>query len=110
MAPMPGAIESFHELARHFDTYVLSTSPWNNASAWSDKLRWIQKHLGNVAHKRLILSHHKQLNMGNFLIDDRITNGTDRFTGEHIHFGSERFPDWTAVMACLLGTVLPAQA
>jgi len=102
MRPMPGAIESFHELARHFDTYVLSTSPWANPSAWSDKLLWIQKHLGEVARKRLILSHNKHLNVGDYLIDDRTKNGTDRFTGEHIHFGTDRFPDWPAVMKYLL--------
>jgi len=90
MRPMPGAIESFHELARHFDTYVLSTSPWANPSAWSDKLLWIQEHLGEVARKRLILSHNKHLNVGDYLIDDRTKNGADRFTGEHIHFGTDR--------------------
>lgn len=44
--PMPGALEAYEELSRRFDTYVLSTSPWQNPSAWSDKLLWIQKHLG----------------------------------------------------------------
>mgnify|MGYP001297361662 CR=1 FL=1 len=104
MEPLPGAIESFHKLALHFDTYVLSTSPWDNASAWSDKLEWIKKHLGEVAKKRLILSHHKHLNAGDYLIDDRTRNGADRFTGEHIHFGTDRFPDWPTVMEYLLPT------
>ena len=36
MDPMPAAIESFNELATCFDTYILSTSPWKNPSAWSD--------------------------------------------------------------------------
>ena len=38
MDPVPGAIESFERLATLFDTYILSTSPWENPSAWSDKL------------------------------------------------------------------------
>ena len=62
-----------------FDTYVLSTAPWENPSAWSDKLVWVKKHLGQLAYKRLILSHHKNLNSGDFLVDDRTRNGVDKF-------------------------------
>ena len=101
MDPMPGAIESFTELAGLFDTYVLSTAPWKNPSAWSDKLLWVNRHLGALAHKRLILSHHKDLCMGHFLIDDRTKNGSERFAGEHILFGSTQFPNWAAVTSYL---------
>jgi 5'-nucleotidase len=38
MQPLDGAIEAFHELSDLFDTYILSTAPWDNPSAWSDKL------------------------------------------------------------------------
>ena len=101
MRPMPGAVVAFTELASLFDTYVLSTSPWDNPSAWSDKLAWVKTYLGKPAHKRLILTHHKDLNRGDFLIDDRKKHGADRFEGEHLRFGMERFPDWPAVMAYL---------
>lgn len=101
MTPNPGAVEAFEELAQLFDTYILSTSPWENPSAWSDKLVWVKRHLGLSAYKRLILTHHKQLNYGHFLIDDRKKNGADRFVGELIEFGSERFPDWSSVVAYL---------
>ena len=103
MNPVPGAIESFRELASRFDTFVLSTAPWENPSAWSDKLRWIKKHLGKAAHKRLILTHHKDLNRGHFLIDDRTKNGAGRFEGELVKFLSKRFPDWPSVMSYLRG-------
>ena len=102
MEPMVGAVESFKKLSKHFDTYVLSTSPWENPSAWSDKLIWVKKYLGSYAYKRLILTHHKNLNSGDYLIDDRTKNGVDEFTGEHIHFDSERFPDWDTVLNYLL--------
>ena len=97
MKPMKGAIDTYHFLAEHFDVYILSTAPWNNPSAWSDKLLWVQKYLGTVAYKRLILTHHKDLNRGDFLIDDRQKNGASEFGGELILFGSEQFPDWKAV-------------
>lgn len=107
MDPMPGAVAAFTILARHFDTYLLSTSPWENPSAWSDKLLWVKTYLGDPAYKRLILTHHKNLNRGDYLIDDRAKNGVDQFQGEHIHFGTVQFPDWSAVLAYLLGRVSP---
>jgi hypothetical protein len=102
MDPMPGAVEAFRQLTDRFDTYILSTAPWKNPSAWTDKLLWVKQHLGDPAHKRLILSHHKNLNRGDFLVDDRMKNGADRFQGEHLHFGSERFPGWQQVLDYLL--------
>ena len=101
MDPIADAVGSYHELSEIFDTYILSTSPWENPSAWSDKLQWVKCHLGRPAYKRLILSHHKTLNAGHFLIDDRTKNGVDRFAGEHIHFKSAAFPDWPAVVRYL---------
>ncbi len=101
MDPYPGALEAYAELAGLFDTYILSTSPWENPSAWSDKLVWVKAHLGELAYKRLILTHHKNQNAGDFLVDDRTKNGADRFAGEHILFGSDAFPDWAAVVAYL---------
>lgn len=101
MRPIPGAVVAFTELASLFDAYVLSTSPWDNPTAWSDKLNWVKTFLGKPAYKRLILTHHKDLNRGDFLIDDRKKHGAGDFQGEHIHFGMERFPDWPAVMTYL---------
>lgn len=101
MEPIPNAIESFVELAAMFDTYVLSTSPWENSTAWSDKLLWVKRHLGQAAYKRLILSHHKNLNIGHFLVDDRTKNGADQFQGEYILFGSPEYPDWLSVVKYL---------
>lgn len=101
MIPMPNALEAFNELSSLFDTYILSTAPWENPSAWGDKLLWVKNHIGKTAHKRLILSHHKNLNNGAYLVDDRTKNGADVFAGEHIHFGTEQFPDWDAVLTYL---------
>ena len=101
MDPLPDALDSFHLLTELFDTYILSTAPWENSSAWSDKVDWVKQHLGPAAHKRLILTHHKHLNHGDFLIDDRTANGADRFGGEHLLFGSGQYPDWDSVVAYL---------
>jgi len=98
MEPMKGAVEAFRYLAEYFDVYILSTAPWNNPSAWADKLVWVKHYLGDRAYKRLILTHHKDLNCGDYLIDDRKKNGASEFQGKLIQFGSEEFPDWEAVV------------
>jgi 5'(3')-deoxyribonucleotidase len=97
MEPMEGAIESVEFLAKHFDVYFLSTAPWENPTAWSDKLRWIKQYLPEIGYKRLILSHNKHLNVGDYLIDDRIANGANKFSGEFIHFGKQ-FSKWHQVV------------
>ena len=102
MVPAEGAIEAYVELTKHFDVYILSTAPWENPSAWTDKLLWVKKHLGKPAYKRLILSHNKQLNMGDFLVDDRTANGAGEFKGEHIHFLTGKFQNWQDVVVYLL--------
>lgn len=101
MPPMYGAIEAFHEISKHYDVYIVSTAPWENNSAWSDKHHWVKTHLGDVAWKRLTLTHHKNLVLGDYIIDDRTKNGVDKFRGEHIHFGTDQFPDWKSVVTYL---------
>lgn len=101
MDPIPDAIKSYALLAENFDTYILSTAPWNNPTAWRHKVEWVRKHLGEYNYKRLIISHNKHLNKGHYLIDDRKKNGADRFEGELILFGSVEFPDWGAVVRYL---------
>ena len=102
MTPLEDAIDAFETLSQVYDSYLLSTAPWENSSAWSDKNEWVKKYLGQSAHKRLILSHHKNLNRGDYLIDDRTANGAGEFQGEHIHFRTEKFPDWKSVLEYLL--------
>ena len=102
LQPMPGAIDAYNRLAEHFDVYILSTAPWNNPSAWSDKVIWITKHLDDVFHKKVVITHCKHLCKGDILIDDRDKHGVTEFEGEWIHFGSERFPNWETVLEYLL--------
>ena len=103
MEPIEGAIEAYKMLAEKYDTYILSTAPWNNETALGDKVAWAKRYLGDTIYKRLILSHNKHLNVGHYLIDDRPhKNGAADFKGELIHFRSEKFPDWNSVLDFLL--------
>lgn len=103
-----GAIESLQRLVSIslFDVYILTTAPWNNPDSWSHKRLWVEKNLGNMFTKKVIISHHKNLLKGDFLIDDRTANGAGDFEGVHIHFGWDyinnqwnRFPNWKSVMS-----------
>jgi 5'(3')-deoxyribonucleotidase len=105
MQPKDGAIAAYHELSELFDTYILSTAPWENPTAWSDKLEWVKRHLGAPAHKRLTLSHNKHLSRGHYLVDDRPNNGAEAFGKvpgqEWIQFDPDSDTAWTEVVAYL---------
>ena len=98
LKPMPGAVKAFNFLAKHFDTYILTTAPWKNKSAWTDKRIWVEKYLSEAGIKKLIITHNKGLNKGDYIIDDRLAKGVDKFEGEHIHFLTEKFPNWNSVL------------
>jgi 5'-nucleotidase len=97
LEPMEGAIDAFSKLSQDYEMFIVSTAPWNNPSAWSDKQKWVHKYLP-YAEKRLILTHHKNMIVGDYLIDDRLKNGVDKFPGKHIHFGQFPFEDWNKVL------------
>ena len=102
MDPMPGAIEGVRALKDlGYDLYILSTAPWGNPSAWSDKVAWVTKHLDDVFHKRMIITHCKGLLATQeraYLIDDRTGHGARDFGERHIQFGMSDFPDWNSVI------------
>ena len=96
--PMPGAIDAYEKLSKHFDVYILTTAPWSNPQSFAEKLEWIKKYLPK-AYKNVIFSHHKELNIGDYLIDDSLGNGASEFNGEHIQIGNDKFPDWDSVIS-----------
>lgn len=102
MDPMPGAIEAVRKLSQHYEVFILSTAPWKNPSSWSDKRIWVEKFFGDIFFKRIILTHRKDLVMGDYLIDDWGKNGASSFKGEWIQFGSDQFPNWESVVPYLL--------
>ena len=102
LEPISGAVDAWHKLQDKYDTYIVSTPTWSTPEGWSDKVYWVKETLGKSAKKKVILTHNKGLVIGDYLIDDRIANGVADFQGEHIHFGSERFPNWEAVLQYLL--------
>jgi 5'(3')-deoxyribonucleotidase len=96
--PMPGAIEAYNKLIEVFDVYLLTSAPWKSMGSTEAKQRWVMKYLGASADKRMIVSHNKNLMIGDYLIDDRTANGAGEFKGELIQFGTKKYPDWSAVL------------
>ena len=106
MEPLEGAVEAYRLLSGIFDTYILSTAPWHNPTAASDKVAWVKRyldstHIGGMAYKRVIISHQKNLLRGDYLIDDRPNNGAKDFLGEWIQFGSQSYSNWDTVVKYL---------
>ena len=105
LEPMPGALEAWKKLNEVFEVYICSSPSWSNPSSWIDKRLWVETYLGPDAKKKLILTHNKGLVKGDYLVDDNTWNGVEDFTGEHIHFGQEKFPTWDEVMEYLMNQI-----
>jgi len=102
LPPINGSIDAVKELMKHYLVIFCSTPMEEVPHSFTGKKEWLNEHFGDKAYKNLKLTHHKHLCIGDYLIDDRLKNGADRFTGEHIHFGTEKFPNWDSVLKYLL--------
>lgn len=109
--PIDGAINGVHELMKSgkYDIFVATAAPWGNPEAASDKRYWIEKHFGNLFHKRMVVTHRKDLLMGNYLIDDSLGNGAKEFKGTLLRFGTDyktglinEYPTWDDILKRLL--------
>jgi 5'-nucleotidase len=74
---------------------------WDVPEGYSDKQRWLEKHFGSAVSKRLIITQRKDLKRGDFLVEDQPRIGAEGFEGEHIHFGTAKFPDWKITLEYL---------
>lgn len=103
LPPMPGAIDAFHRLRVRYDVWILSAPSFDNPLSYTEKREWCREFLGDEhIYKKLILSNDKGFFSGRALIDDRTKYGVEHFTGEHIHFGQAKFPNWDTVLDYLL--------
>lgn len=103
--PATGAVESIKKLMKVYDVYFLTTAPWDNINAWSAKRKWVERTFGHLAYKRLIITHRKDLCIGDYLVDDRPNNGAAGFKGCWIHFGQGSFKGWDEVFVYLMDEI-----
>ena len=87
--PIKGAIESVTQLAKSgkYDLFIATTATWENPEAAMHKRLWIEKYFGVLFEKKMMITHRKDLLLGEYLIDDRLKNGASGFTGELLPFG-----------------------
>jgi cytidylate kinase/5'(3')-deoxyribonucleotidase len=101
LPPYEGAIDAVKKLFNLYDVYFLSTPMWSIPESYKGKRIWIEKYFGQLSKKRLILTHRKDLVIGNYLVDDRLMHGSEKFNGKHIHFATNKFPDWKNTLSYL---------
>jgi 5'-nucleotidase len=109
--PIKGAIEAVHKLEESgkYDMFIATAAPWRNPMSAMDKRFWIEEHFGTLFHRKMFITHRKDLLKGDILIDDRTKNGAGEFEGQFFYFGwdyIERkynpYPTWDSVLKELL--------
>lgn len=109
--PKEGAISAVNRLNQsgRYDLFIATSAPWGNPQSATEKRFWVEQYFGKTFHKKMFITHRKDLLMGDYLIDDRLKNGAGEFKGELIHFGwnyeekkYNHYPSWASVLDYLL--------
>ena len=87
---IPGAEEAISYLNEHHEVFIASTPPWTRIQCWADKRAWLEQWFPDLKRK-LILTHRKDLLIGDVLIDDSQYRGQPDFQGEWYWFNK----NWT---------------
>ena len=77
---IPGARDALIRLNQDFDIFIATTPPWSRPKVWGEKRDWIVEHFPWLA-KKMILTHRKDLLIGDILIDDSRWRGQPDFQG-----------------------------
>ena len=82
---MEGAIKAVAKLNADHEIFIASTPPWTRPEVWGHKREWIGEHFPDLKRK-IILTHRKDLLIGDILIDDSRYRGQPDFQGEQFWF------------------------
>ena len=95
---MPGAKDALIRLNHDFDIFIASTTPWDRPDMWGAKREWVAEHFPYLKRK-LILTHRKDLLIGDILIDDSRWRGQPDFKGAWLWFGTaQKCLDWPSTL------------
>lgn len=109
--PMDGAIEAIKKLheSGKYELFIATSASWGNPDAATDKRYWIETYFGDLFHKKMFITHRKDLLQGDYLIDDREKNGAGEFKGELLLFGynhitdsMNKYKNWDEILKYLL--------
>jgi 5'(3')-deoxyribonucleotidase len=87
---MEGATKALAKLNADHEIFVASTPPWTRPEVWGHKREWLEEHFPYLKRK-LILTHRKDLLIGDVLIDDTRFRGQPDFQGNWFWFNT----DWS---------------
>ena len=82
---IPGAEEAVEYLNKYHEVFIASTPPWSRIQVWADKRAWLERWFPDLKRK-LILTHRKDLLIGDILIDDSRFRGQPAFKGHWFWF------------------------
>ena len=85
---IPGAVEAVYKLNQDFDVFIATTPPWDRPEVWGHKREWLEEHFPYLKRK-LILTHRKDLLIGDILIDDTRFRGQPDFKGNWFWFNKD---------------------
>ena len=85
---MEGAIKSVAKLNAAHEIFIASTPPWKRPEVWGHKREWLEEHFPYLKRK-LILTHRKDLLIGDVLIDDTRFRGQPDFQGNWFWFNKD---------------------
>lgn len=88
LEPIKGSLEAWRWFNTHpkIEPYILTAPSELNPACYSGKRIWVEKNLGEKYVNKLIITPHKNLNKGDFIVDDTLQKGVDKFEGKHFHF------------------------
>ena len=94
-----GAIKSLAKLNADHEIFIASTPPWTRPEVWGHKREWLEEHFPYLK-RRLILTHRKDLLIGDILIDDSKYRGQPDFKGNWFWFNKDwNNRNWNACLA-----------
>jgi 5'-nucleotidase len=86
------------KLKSRIKCFILTAPSIKNPHCYREKRQWVEKYLGMTAVNNLIISAHKGLHRGDYLMDDCASGkGQENFEGQLIQFGSTHYPDRSSV-------------
>ena len=98
---IPGAIDAFNKLKESYDVWILTRPSFRNVNCYTEKAQWVWDHLGYDVLQKTIIAGDKSLLKGDYLIDDQLNANQEKFEGELIRFGSDKFKKWSDVLEYL---------
>lgn len=86
-------------LAADYEVHIVAGVPYNSPELCREVFLWCETNLGVPVWNRVTIANHKNLLLGDYLIDaEPETGGAADFMGTLIRFGSDSFKTWEDVL------------